>query len=423
MYGGSRHQYDRYGNMVDSSTGQYMDDMYINQTGSGGYVQDSYGSGQYLDNSPSYGRSPSPSYSPGRHQSRSPYRSSQSVDVCLSPTSIPGSSLNQGYGSPIPRRSKSPGVQLVVPGGDVADSSKRMARYRSCSPGRRNAMIGMEGQEVASHNIVNNNPYSRYDSCSSLSPTHQGHPLSGVETPSVIRPSAVKFANRNANVSSNEVVHRSRSRSPGTGRNYSSYGTTGGSSPMLSGRRFSGSRHAYTPSVGPVNSDIIGFFNIVDRDRSGKISWDELQKALLNGDWSEFSEETCRLMISMFDSRWSGSIDINEFTSLWKYIHDWKAMFDTFDVDCSGSIDSMELHRAFQSFGYQVSAQFAQLVVRIYDKKGMGCIYFDSFINACVLLKLLTNRFEEKDVRGAKRIQLDMEQFIEMVVDTFLIQC
>ena len=39
------------------------------------------------------------------------------------------------------------------------------------------------------------------------------------------------------------------------------------------------------------------WFNAVDQDRSGQISAQELQKALVNGNWSNFSEEACRLMI------------------------------------------------------------------------------------------------------------------------------
>lgn len=39
----------------------------------------------------------------------------------------------------------------------------------------------------------------------------------------------------------------------------------------------------------------------VDQDKSGSISADELQRALLNGNWSQFNGETCRLMIGMFD--------------------------------------------------------------------------------------------------------------------------
>ena len=39
------------------------------------------------------------------------------------------------------------------------------------------------------------------------------------------------------------------------------------------------------------------WFVTVDRDRSGQITADELQQALLNGNWSHFNSETCRLMI------------------------------------------------------------------------------------------------------------------------------
>ncbi|CAJ0955571.1 unnamed protein product, partial [Mesorhabditis belari] len=38
-------------------------------------------------------------------------------------------------------------------------------------------------------------------------------------------------------------------------------------------------------------------FSSVDRDRSGQISSDELQRALSNGTWNPFNPETCRLMI------------------------------------------------------------------------------------------------------------------------------
>ena len=39
------------------------------------------------------------------------------------------------------------------------------------------------------------------------------------------------------------------------------------------------------------------WFVTVDRDKSGQITADELQQALLNGNWSHFNSETCRLMI------------------------------------------------------------------------------------------------------------------------------
>jgi Ca2+-binding EF-hand superfamily protein len=43
------------------------------------------------------------------------------------------------------------------------------------------------------------------------------------------------------------------------------------------------------------------WFQAVDADRSGGISADELRQALVNGNWTHFNAETCRLMIGMFD--------------------------------------------------------------------------------------------------------------------------
>ena len=41
------------------------------------------------------------------------------------------------------------------------------------------------------------------------------------------------------------------------------------------------------------------WFITVDTDKSGQITADELKQALINGNWTQFNDETCRLMISM----------------------------------------------------------------------------------------------------------------------------
>ena len=49
---------------------------------------------------------------------------------------------------------------------------------------------------------------------------------------------------------------------------------------------------------------ILDFFGeqLGDRDLFGVITVDELQEALLNGNWSPFNQETCRLLIKLFDN-------------------------------------------------------------------------------------------------------------------------
>lgn len=48
-------------------------------------------------------------------------------------------------------------------------------------------------------------------------------------------------------------------------------------------------------------------------------------------------------MIGMFDKDHSGTINFQEFGSLWKYVQDWQTTFKSYDRDNSGSIDKNEL--------------------------------------------------------------------------------
>jgi len=163
-----------------------------------------------------------------------------------------------------------------------------------------------------------------------------------------------------------------------------------------------------------------GWFQTVDEDRSGHINADELQRALVNNNWSHFNKETCRLMIGMFDKDRSGTIDVYEFVLLWKYIQDWKNCFDGFDKDRSGSIDQAELSQAFASFGYRLSPQFCTLCVRVFDRSSANTMKFDDFIQCCVMLKSLTDSFRKFDTNQNGRIQINYEQFLDMVLNNTL---
>lgn len=53
----------------------------------------------------------------------------------------------------------------------------------------------------------------------------------------------------------------------------------------------------------------------------------------------------------MFDRDQSGTINFQEFGSLWKYIQEWQTTFRSYDRDNSGSIDQSELKTALTNFG------------------------------------------------------------------------
>ncbi|KAF7372046.1 Programmed cell death protein 6 [Mycena venus] len=63
------------------------------------------------------------------------------------------------------------------------------------------------------------------------------------------------------------------------------------------------------------------------RQQSGTITAQELERALINGDWTPFDLDKVKLPTTIFDTDRSGMIGFNEFTSLWKYIKDLQNIF------------------------------------------------------------------------------------------------
>ncbi|KXN87078.1 Peflin [Leucoagaricus sp. SymC.cos] len=167
------------------------------------------------------------------------------------------------------------------------------------------------------------------------------------------------------------------------------------------------------------------WFTAVDTDRSGHITAEELQRALINGDWSPFDLDTVKLLMTLFDTDRSGTIGFNEFSGLWKYVKDWQNVFRHFDRDHSGSIDGPELQQALTQFGFNISPVLIQLVQKKYDIKASGQhlpgqalpgISFDRFVRACVVVKQLTESFQNLDTDKDGWIQISYDQFMQTVL-------
>jgi Ca2+-binding EF-hand superfamily protein len=156
--------------------------------------------------------------------------------------------------------------------------------------------------------------------------------------------------------------------------------------------------------------DVWSWFKSVDRDNSGSINARELREALVNNNWSHFNEETCRILIGMFDSNKDGTIDVREFEALWKYVQEWRNCFERFDRDRSGKIDSSELHQALTEFGYRLSMNFCTLCTRVFDRNDKNSMNFDDFIQCCVMIKMLTDSFRKKDRNQSGVINISYEE-------------
>ncbi|KAJ4979047.1 hypothetical protein NE237_009827 [Protea cynaroides] len=145
--------------------------------------------------------------------------------------------------------------------------------------------------------------------------------------------------------------------------------------------------------------EIIRSFQIADRDRSGFIDELELQKALSSG-YQKFSLRTIRFLMFLFKNpNESSKIGPNEFAALWNCLGQWRRIFQSFDKDKSGKIDSMEMRDALFSLGYAVPPSVLEVLISNYDD-GSGRrveLNFDSFVECGMIIKGLTEKFKEKD--------------------------
>ncbi|KAI9293875.1 EF-hand [Neoconidiobolus thromboides FSU 785] len=174
------------------------------------------------------------------------------------------------------------------------------------------------------------------------------------------------------------------------------------------------------------NPQLQQWFQSVDTDRSGQICAEELQRALVNGDWTPFDIETIKLMIDMFDQDQSGTIGFNEFISLWQYIGEWQQCFRSFDKDNSNTIDIQELTTALRTFGFNLSDRIIRICLKKFNKhaskaqrKNMdpNVATFDTFIRLCVTLRMLTDSFRRFDNDNDGVIQIGYENFLDLFVN------
>ncbi|KAK5855316.1 hypothetical protein PBY51_005425 [Eleginops maclovinus] len=177
-------------------------------------------------------------------------------------------------------------------------------------------------------------------------------------------------------------------------------------------------QHAPAGNIPPgVSQEAYQWFYTVDTDHSGYINLKELKQALVNSNWSAFNDETCLMMINMFDKTRTGRMDILGFSALWDFMQRWRGLFQQFDRDRSGFISGAELHQALAQMGYNLSPQFSETLVRRFTTRGgRPGIQLDRFIQVCTQLQSMTQAFREKDTGMTGHIRLNYEDFLSGAV-------
>jgi Ca2+-binding EF-hand superfamily protein len=154
------------------------------------------------------------------------------------------------------------------------------------------------------------------------------------------------------------------------------------------------------------------WFSAVDKDRSGRISVEELSSMNFGG--LRFSLETARLLIKVFDRDQCGEIGFIEYASLHKFILLMHQAFQSYDTDRSGTIEINEAQRAVQQGGFNLSPLTIQLVFKKFHNPRTNGLNLEQFMGLCAFLGMCRSAFTQLDIYRSGRVSMDMDQFIKV---------
>lgn len=138
--------------------------------------------------------------------------------------------------------------------------------------------------------------------------------------------------------------------------------------------------------------DLRELFDSVDTNKSGKISARELGNALSNFDKTRFQNSTIGLLIHLFGSRKTRTINFEQFVELWEYLLTYRKLFVQADMNMSGDISFGEFLRILEQIEFHLEIDITLDLFLRYSHKtngGAGSLKFDCFIEILELLRKL----------------------------------
>ena len=180
-----------------------------------------------------------------------------------------------------------------------------------------------------------------------------------------------------------------------------------------------------------------GIFRRVDTDNSGAISQRELSDALRNPDGSKFENSTIRLMVKLFDTNKTNSLDFQEFYFLFRYFKHWVDKFRSMDADNSGTIDYNEFLNTLTDLQYRLSPQLSIFIFNKFARKPLGpatygfelylmpnsgeaSMRLGNYIECLIWLTRFTTFFQKFDANSSGSATFTFEEFIMGEMDLLI---
>ncbi|AMD18544.1 HBL358Cp [Eremothecium sinecaudum] len=155
-----------------------------------------------------------------------------------------------------------------------------------------------------------------------------------------------------------------------------------------------------------------------DSRKLERLTAEELQNILQNDDNTQFCMSSVNALINLFGASRFGTVNLPEFTSLYKRVKKWRMVYVDNDINGSFTISVTEFHNSLQELGYLIPFEVADKLFQQYSEymnnnKHTKELKFDKFVEALVWLMRLTKTFRTYDTRQDGVATIHFKDFIE----------
>ncbi|KAF8487162.1 hypothetical protein DFH94DRAFT_16707 [Russula ochroleuca] len=164
----------------------------------------------------------------------------------------------------------------------------------------------------------------------------------------------------------------------------------------------------------------------MDQDGNRVLSADELRSALLTNGNTQLLPNTVKYLMSTVHQVSNDVISFEEFEPLWNDMNQWIQIFDLFDHDRDGRINTTTLGRALAYYGLHISRDVLDMVmVKCGDalprnwQPGFGGVPtpqmdLDHFVCGCVMVREICKLYET--CRAESRPLISRDAFLIAVL-------
>ncbi|ELU01678.1 hypothetical protein CAPTEDRAFT_182806 [Capitella teleta] len=142
----------------------------------------------------------------------------------------------------------------------------------------------------------------------------------------------------------------------------------------------------------------------------------ELTRILNQGrEANEFSRETSRALIQSVTGDRRGKLDKADTKSIWRKVKEYEGVFNEFDKDNSGILDSRELRNAFRSLGFRMSKRALGRIVERYCGKENN-LTLDEFVLCATKVVNTNESFQAARTRSGNKVELTLDELLEITL-------